>query len=204
MKIVAFSLALTAASALAQGTTTPKSTTGTAAKPATTARRIGTSAAHKPGTASAGTAKQDPAFNPSGAPPVTGTPQTLYALTYIDIKIGDGPLAEPHKYYTVHYTGWLPDGTKFDSSVDRGQPFIFPYGAKRVITGWDTGFEGMHVGGKRRLLVPWELAYGAFGNGRIPAKSPLVFDVELLGQSDSPEPPAPSAPAPASTSEQPK
>src|SRR5471032_2075884 len=74
----------------------------------------------------------------STLPKVAGIPKTLYAIKYIDIRIGTGALAQPHKFYTVHYTGWFPDGTKFDSSVDRGTPFTFPYGAHRVITGWET------------------------------------------------------------------
>lgn len=129
----------------------------------------------------------------SGPPKVVGVPHTLYSLKYIDTKIGTGPLAEPRKYYTVHYTGYFPDGTKFDSSVDRKEPFTFPYGAHRVIIGWDTGFEGMHVGGKRRLFVPYQLAYGPLGNPpRMPAKANLIFDVELISFSD--KPPAPPTP----------
>jgi peptidylprolyl isomerase len=140
--------------------------------------------------------------NPPGAPKVVGVPKTLYALKYIDIKVGTGPLATTHHWLTVHYTGWLPDGKKFDSSVDRNEPFPFPYGAKRVIIGWDTGFEGMRVGGKRRLFVPWELAYGELGmpprspaDPGMPAKQNLIFDVELLGISDTP--PASMMPKPA-------
>jgi peptidylprolyl isomerase len=131
--------------------------------------------------------------NPPGAPKVVGIPKTLYALKYIDITIGTGPVATTHKWYTVQYTGWLPDGKKFDSSVDRKEPFVFPYGAHRVIIGWDTGFEGMRVGGKRRLYVPWELAYGELGmpartpaDPGMPAKQDLIFDLELLGISDTP------------------
>ena len=105
--------------------------------------------------------------------------------------------------YTVHYTGWLAsDGTKFDSSVDRGTPFEFMQGARRVITGWDEGFEGMHVGGKRRLFIPYQLAYGELGRPPvIPAKADLIFDIELLDQRDlnapvQATPPAqPTAPA---------
>ena len=83
-------------------------------------------------------------------------------------------------YYTVNYTGYLVDGTKFDSSEGK-EPITFPYGAHRVIQGWDTGFEGMHVGGKRRLFVPYQLAYGEAGRPPvIPAKAELVFDVELV------------------------
>jgi peptidylprolyl isomerase len=128
------------------------------------------------------------------------TPST-FSLGYIDTLVGSGPLAQPGKWYTVHYTGYLAsDGTKFDSSLDRGEPISFPYGQHRVIQGWDTGFEGMHIGGKRRLFIPYQLAYGEAGKPPvIPAKSMLVFDVELIGQSDEqPKPPAPK-PAPAPT-----
>ncbi|MFC6647301.1 FKBP-type peptidyl-prolyl cis-trans isomerase [Granulicella cerasi] len=118
------------------------------------------------------------------------------SLVYIDTKIGTGELALPNKWYTVHYTGYLPDGTKFDSSVDRGEPISFPYGQHRVIQGWDTGFEGMHVGGKRRLFVPYPLAYGDQGHPPvIPAKAELIFDVELVAQSDD-QPKPKAAPAP--------
>jgi peptidylprolyl isomerase len=118
-----------------------------------------------------------------------------FSLDYVDTKVGTGPLAEQHKWYTVHYTGYLADGTKFDSSVDRGQPISFPYGAHRVIEGWDTGFEGMHVGGKRRLYVPYQLGYGENGHQQIPAKAELIFDVELISQSDNqPTPPKPPTP----------
>jgi FKBP-type peptidyl-prolyl cis-trans isomerases 1 len=134
----------------------------------------------------------------SKIPRVPGIPKTLYRLRYIDIVIGKGPLAEPDKWYTVRYIGWLTDGTKFDSSYDHpgGAPITFPYGAKRVIIGWDTGFEGMHVGGKRRLYVPYQLAYGELGRPPvIPAKADLVFDVELVSMSDTP--PGEPAPEPA-------
>jgi len=142
-----------------------------------------------------------PANPNSTLPKVVGIPKTLYTLKYIDIKIGTGPLATTHKWTTVHYTGWFPDGTKFDSSVDRGTPFIFPYGGHQVIVGWDTGFEGMHIGGKRRLFVPYQLAYGELGNPpRMPAKANLIFDIELLDQSDTkpeePRPIPPPTPAP--------
>ena len=114
-------------------------------------------------------------------------------LDYVDTKIGTGPLAQPKKWYSIHYTGYLTDGTKFDSSLDRGEPISIPYGGHSVIPGWDTGFDGMHVGGKRRLFIPFQLAYGA--NGRppqIPAKAELIFDVELVAQSDTQ--PAPKTP----------
>jgi len=135
----------------------------------------------------------------SNIPRVPGIPKPLYTLKYIDTVIGSGPLAEAHKWYTVRYTGWLADGTKFDSSYDHpgGEPITFPYGAQRVIIGWDTGFEGMHVGGKRRLFIPYELAYGETGRPPvIPAKANLVFDVELVSMSDNPpERPAPTPPS---------
>ena len=140
----------------------------------------------------------------SAIPAVHGIPHTLYALKYIDIVIGKGPLAKTHQWYTVHYTGWFPDGTKFDSSYDHpgGEPFVFPYGAHRVIYGWDTGFEGMHVGGKRRLFVPYQLAYGELGNPpRMPAKANLIFDVELVAQSDTPPGRPTPAPAPKPSTE---
>ena len=143
----------------------------------------------------------NPADNPPGVPKVVGTPKPLYSLRYVDTLIGTGELAEPRKFYTVHYTGWLTDGTKFDSSFDHpGQEtFTFPYGGHRVIPGWDTGFQGMRVGGKRRLYVPYQLAYGETGHPPvIPAKSDLIFDVELISQSDTPPQPKPTpAPAPA-------
>jgi peptidylprolyl isomerase len=139
----------------------------------------------------------NPADNPPGVPKVVGTPKPLYALRYVDTVIGTGALAEPRKFYTVHYTGWLTDGTKFDSSVDRGTPITFPYGARQVIPGWDTGFQGMHVGGKRRLYIPYQLAYGEAGRPPvIPAKADLIFDIELVGQSDAPPQPKPAPTAP--------
>ena len=147
-----------------------------------------------------------PMVDPSLRSMLDQKPET-FSLDYVDTKVGTGPLAEPHKWYTVHYTGYLVDGTKFDSSVDRGQPISFPYGAHRVIEGWDTGFEGMRIGGRRRLYVPYQLAYGEQGHqGGIPPKAELVFDVELVAQSDTqptpPKPPTPPTP-PAGASAQP-
>jgi FKBP-type peptidyl-prolyl cis-trans isomerase FkpA len=109
-------------------------------------------------------------------------------LQIIDVETGDGATAEPGKLVVVHYTGWLYEpgsegnkGTKFDSSVDRGDPFAFPLGAGRVIKGWDEGVAGMQVGGKRTLIIPAEMAYGDRGAGAIiPANATLLFDVELL------------------------
>src|SRR5580700_1196571 len=124
-------------------------------------------------------------------PSVTGTPVELAVLRYIDIAQGAGAPAAPGKRYTVHYTGWLKDGTKFDSSVDRNEPLDFVQGRRQVIAGWDVGFEGMKVGGKRRLFIPYQMAYGEAGQGSIPPKAELIFDVELLGVTDVP--PAPAA-----------
>ncbi len=120
-----------------------------------------------------------------------GIVPTSFSLSYIDVKVGAGPLAGPDKWYTIHYTGYLVDGTKFDSSLDRGEPIIIPYGKHKVIPGWDTGFDGMHVGGKRRLFIPYQLAYGSTASGPIPPRSELIFDVELIAVSDT-EPPPPA------------
>jgi FKBP-type peptidyl-prolyl cis-trans isomerase len=107
-------------------------------------------------------------------------------LKYTDDKTGDGAAAAAGKKVSVHYTGWLSEngakGKKFDSSVDRGQPFQFTLGAQQVIAGWDEGVAGMKVGGKRTLIIPPELGYGARGaGGVIPPNATLIFDVELLG-----------------------
>lgn len=103
-----------------------------------------------------------------------------------DLKVGDGAAAVKGKTVSVHYTGWLTDGKKFDSSLDRGQPFQFPLGGGRVIPGWEQGVEGMKVGGKRKLTIPPDLGYGASGaGGVIPPNATLVFEVELLSVGDS-------------------
>ena len=141
--------------------------------------------------------------------------KTAFSLRYQDIRIGTGADAEPNKQYKVHYTGWLAsDGHKFDSSYDHktpilgadgkpemdadgqpkmkeGEPIVFMQGFGRVIPGFDQGFTGMKVGGKRRLFIPWQLAYGARGrpgpsaaNPGIPPKADLIFDIELVDVSD--------------------
>lgn len=98
-----------------------------------------------------------------------------------DLQVGTGDEAVAGRNVTVHYTGTLTDGRKFDSSHDRGQPFVFPLGAGRVIQGWDRGVAGMRVGGRRKLTIPSELGYGARGfAGLIPPNATLVFEVELL------------------------
>jgi FKBP-type peptidyl-prolyl cis-trans isomerase len=106
---------------------------------------------------------------------------TPSGLQYDDESEGTGAVAKAGDKVSVHYTGRLADGTKFDSSVDRGQPFDFPLGAGRVIKGWDEGVAGMKVGGKRKLIIPADLGYGARGaGGVIPPNAELHFDVELL------------------------
>ncbi|MFM8541259.1 MAG: FKBP-type peptidyl-prolyl cis-trans isomerase [Nitrospira sp.] len=107
---------------------------------------------------------------------------TASGLKYDDLKVGTGAEAKAGQTVSVHYTGWLTDGKKFDSSVDRGQPFQFALGLGQVIKGWDEGVQGMKVGGKRKLTIPPGLGYGTRGaGGVIPPNATLVFDVELLG-----------------------
>jgi peptidylprolyl isomerase len=164
---------------------------------------------------------------PPGVPRVPGIVKTAFSLRYEDIKIGTGPLVEPNKMYKVQYTGYLgrngrpDDGRKFDSSYDhrgppvRGadgkpemdadgkpkmgdpQPMSFPQGMGRLIPGFDQGFAGMKIGGKRRIFIPWQLAYGARGrpgpdeaHPGIPPKADLIFDVELVDATDLPMPPS--------------
>src|SRR3569833_86329 len=146
---------------------------------------------------------------PPGVPPGHGLVKTAFSLRYQDLRIGTGPDAEPNKTYKVQYTGWLAsDGHKFDSSYDHKRPILdkdgkpeldadgkpkmgnaeplsFPQGFGRLIPGFDQGFTGMKVGGKRRLFIPWQLAYGMRGRpGAIPPKADLIFDIELVDQSD--------------------
>lgn len=119
-------------------------------------------------------------------------PKTMAAepsFQKIDSVVGDGDVATAGQTVTVHYTGWVYDsaatdnkGEKFDSSVDKNTPFDFPLGAGRVIKGWDEGVAGMKIGGKRTLIIPSEMGYGARGAGsKIPPNATLLFDVELLG-----------------------
>ena len=111
------------------------------------------------------------------------TVTTPSGLKYQDVKIGSGPSPQSGQHVTVHYTGTLTNGTKFDSSVDRNDPFSFVIGQGNVIQGWDEGVMTMKVGGKRKLIIPPHLGYGAAGagGGKIPPNATLLFDVELLG-----------------------
>lgn len=146
---------------------------------------------------------------PPGVPPVHGVMKTAFLERYQDIRIGTGAVAEPNKIYKVQYTGWLAsNGHKFDSSYEHPgmpvmgpdgkpvlgpdgkprqgppEPITFPQGFRAVIPGFDQGFYGMRVGGKRRLFIPWQLAYGEKGRPGIPPRADLIFDVELVGVSD--------------------
>lgn len=143
--------------------------------------------ANKPATVGATSAKPKTAI-----PPVKGKTVLAFAQHHIDTQIGTGAIVRPKACFFAHYTGWLTDGTQFDSSRDTtraGQPkppISFAQGAKRVITGWDAGFEGMKVGGKRRLFIPYQLGYGELGRPpAIPAKAELIFDVELMAVADT-------------------
>jgi FKBP-type peptidyl-prolyl cis-trans isomerase FkpA len=120
----------------------------------------------------------------AGPPPASHPDKvvtTPSGLVYEDLVTGNGAVAAPGQTVTVHYTGWLTDDTKFDSSRDRNEPFVFPLGAGSVIPGWDEGVTGMKVGGRRKLTIPPQLGYGAHGaGGVIPPNATLVFEVELL------------------------
>lgn len=202
--------AQTAAKPATHTAATKPATHATAAKPAThaVAARAAAHDSVKPAAAS-------DIVLPPGIPPAEGKVQTAFALRYQDIKVGDGPEAAPGQIYKVHYTGWLAsDGHKFDSSYDHRapemdkdgkpvlgddgkpklgdpQPFSFPQGYGRLIPGFDQGVAGMRIGGKRRIFIPWQLAYGARGrpgpdaeHPGIPEKADLIFDVELLEATD--------------------
>lgn len=107
---------------------------------------------------------------------------TASGLVIEELVVGEGAEASAGQTVSVHYTGWLTDGSKFDSSKDRDEPFEFPLGGRRVIAGWDEGVQGMRIGGTRKLTIPPALGYGTRGaGGVIPPNATLVFEVELLG-----------------------
>jgi peptidylprolyl isomerase len=119
---------------------------------------------------------------PETTPMAENTITTDSGLQYIDVVEGTGEAPRKGQTVSVHYTGTLQNGTKFDSSRDRGQPFEFPLGAGRVIKGWDEGIASMKIGGQRQLIIPPDLGYGSRGaGGVIPPNATLLFDVELLG-----------------------
>ena len=129
---------------------------------------------------------------PRTIPEVSGKTQIALALRYIDVQAGAGAAVDPRQCVYVHYTGWLRDGTKFDSSRDTmpngapRTPIGFPLGVRRVIAGWDLGFDGMKVGGQRRLFIPYPLAYGEAGRPPvIPERAELIFDLEIMAVSDT-------------------
>lgn len=120
------------------------------------------------------------AFAGNAAAPEGEWKKNASGLEVQEILVGAGAEAKAGMTVDVHYTGWLLDGTKFDSSVDRGKPFSFHLGAGEVIRGWDEGVAGMKVGGKRKLTIPPQLAYGSRQVGSIPPNSTLIFEIELL------------------------
>lgn len=213
--VLFFSVAAFAASAIAQ-----THTTAATAKPSTTTSTTKSASTAKPSTATASTASEPWIKLPAGIPRVVHGPVRIgVAVRYEDIKVGAGPAAESGKMWHIKYTGWrAADGVKFDSWDDHKRPVIgkdgkvemgpdgkpkmgdaepmaFPQGVGRVIPGFDYALDGMKVGGKRRVFIPWQLAYGMRNipdrpdHPGIPAKSDLIFDVELVEVTDMPEPP---------------
>ena len=129
---------------------------------------------------SEGTANTGTTAAPATPGVKAGTVTLPSGLQYEDLVQGDGPVAETGTQVSVHYTGWLTDGTKFDSSLDSGQPITFQIGTGSIIQGWNEGIRGMKVGGKRKLTIPPHLGYGAGGRPPIPPNATLLFEVELV------------------------
>ena len=133
------------------------------------------------GSADRDTSRPPAGFSASLGVDTAAMTKTPSGLRYQDLTAGEGAEASADRTVSVHYTGWLPNGEKFDSSRDRGQPFSFTLGAGQVIAGWDEGVAGMKVGGRRKLVIPADLGYGTAGAPPdIPPGATLVFDVELL------------------------
>jgi FKBP-type peptidyl-prolyl cis-trans isomerase/uncharacterized damage-inducible protein DinB len=155
-------------------------------------RKASAASAHNPPAAFAKPFTRKKLAAGAGMPEVPGKPVEQATLRYVDIQAGSGAAASWGKQYVVQYTGWLRDGTQFDSSVGK-KPFTFVQGRREVIPGFDAGFEGMKVGGKRRLFIPYQMAYGEQQRGKIPPRSELIFDVELLEVKDAPANGGPAA-----------
>ena len=190
MKLI-LAIALTASVALVacgDNTTSGGKTPSTQASPSTGGVRPSNSAAAQPSPGAVNTAAQAAASpaalsdgNAPGIPELRGDIKSDGNLRYIDEKVGDGASPAKGQHVKVQYTGWLTSGAKFDSSRDRNAPFDFVLGTGGVIKGWDIGVATMKVGGKRRLIIPGDLGYGARGSPpKIPTNATLIFDVELL------------------------
>jgi FKBP-type peptidyl-prolyl cis-trans isomerase len=128
------------------------------------------------------TATPAPATDAAAAAPKPKLHKLASGVVYEDLVVGNGTMADPGLTVSMQYTGWLTNGTKFDSSFDHGRPYTFVLGTGAVIAGWDQGIKGMRLGGKRKLTIPPDMGYGAAGSGtRIPPNSTLIFEVELVG-----------------------
>lgn len=186
MKTVVLAMTLVATVVLAACGSDSKKTTPTASSKTPSTQASPSTGGVKPGASATASGSTTPAQlsdgNAPGIPPLKGDIQTTAdSLRYIDEKVGDGAAPTNGQTVTVHYTGWLTTGVKFDSSRDRNQPFSFAIGTGGVIKGWDEGVLTMKIGGKRRLIIPAALAYGPAGRPpTIPQNSTLIFDVELI------------------------
>ncbi len=211
MKRIALILSIAALAVCAEAQTAPKSSATNSAKPRTSATTVSKSSANA-------TASEPWIRLPPGVPRVVHGPVRVpFSLRYEDIKVGAGPEGEPNKVWHIKYTGWrASDGVQFDTWADHKQfvikdgkpemgpdgkpvmgdaePLAIPQGVGRVIPGFDWGLAGMRIGGKRRIFIPWQLAYGTHeipdrpDHPGIPAKSDLIFDVELVDVTDMPAP----------------